>query len=101
MRAMNKLVKVHEISQVMQEMQKEMTKAGVIEEMLDDAMEVLDDEDDADAADEEVERVMSELAADNFKAAESAPTRQPAVAAEEKGAVEDEDEEDMVLCENA
>ena len=49
----------------------------------------------ADEADEEVERVMTELAADNFKTAESAPTRQPVVAAEEKAAAEDDDEEDM------
>lgn len=97
MKMMGKLCKVSEISATMQEMQKEMMKAGVIEEMVDSAMEALDEDEDEDAADEEVERVMTELNAENFKKAESAPTRQPAVApaAAEQAAVDDEEEEDM------
>ena len=88
---MGKLIKVGEVSATMQAMQQEMLKAGVIEEMVDDAMEALDDENDEEAADQEVDRVMSELAADNFKTAESAPTRQPVVVAEEQ----EEEEDDM------
>jgi len=76
MQAMNKLVKVSEISETMQHMQKEMTKAGIIEEMVDDAMDVLDEEGDEEAADIEVERVMQELNADTFAKSESAPTKQ-------------------------
>jgi len=68
-------------------------QAGVIEEMVDDAFEVLDNEDDEDAADEEVERLMTELNAETMSSARSAPTQQPVTAQEE--AAEDEDEEDM------
>ena len=38
----------------MQSMQKEMMKAGVIEEMMDDAFEMLDDDETEEQADEEV-----------------------------------------------
>ena len=58
----------------------------------DDAMEALDGDDDEEEADEEVERVMTELNAENFSKSAAAPTRQPAVAA---AAAEEEEEEDM------
>eukprot|EP00128_Syssomonas_multiformis_P001412 Colp12_sorted_trinity150504_noHs@29865 len=60
MKAMNKLVKVPEIAAAMQELSKEMMKAGIIEEMVEDAL----DQDDAEleeAADEEVNKVLFEL----------------------------------------
>lgn len=98
MKMMNRLTKVSEISSAMQEMQQEMMKAGVIEEMVDDAMDVLEDDGDEDAADEEVNRVLTELAAENFKSAESAPTRQPVasnVDANAAAAEQEEDDEDM------
>ena len=124
MKMMNKLVKVSEVGEVMQQMQQEMCKvcvstgckdaalhafclladslrhlryrpqAGVIEEMVDDAFEVLDHEDDEDAADEEVERVMTELSAETMSSARSAPTQQPVTAQQEEVA-DDDDEEDM------
>ena len=92
MKMMGKLIKVGEVSATMQAMQQEMLKAGVIEEMVDDAMEALDGDDDEEEADEEVERVMTELNAENFSKSAAAPTRQPAVAA---SAAEEEEEEDM------
>ena len=93
MKMMGKLIKVGEVSATMQAMQQEMLKAGVIEEMVDDAMEALDGDDDEEEADEEVERVMTELNAENFSKSAAAPTRQPAVAA--AAAEEEEEEEDM------
>jgi len=90
MKMMNKLMKVSEISETMQAMQKEMTKAGVIEDMTNDAMEVLDGDDDEDAADEEVERVMTELNAETMGSARAAPTKAVAAAAEQE-----EDDDDM------
>merc|ERR1719240_2534992 len=98
MKMMGKLCKVGEIQATMQEMQKEMMKAGVIEEMVDDAMEALDDDDEEDAADEEVERVMTELNAEKFSGTQAVPTKQP-VQQQQEQAVEigdaDDDEEDM------
>lgn len=56
---------------------------------------MLDTEEDEDAADEEVDRVMSELAADATGAMQRAPTKAPIAAAAEAEA-DEEDEEDMV-----
>ena len=72
-------------------------QAGLIEEMVDDAMEALDDEDDEDAADEEVEKVMQELNADTFAHSSSAPTQQVQQQEAAAGAAEEEDaaEEEM------
>ncbi|CAG5123209.1 unnamed protein product [Candidula unifasciata] len=63
MQSMQQLVKVPEIHATMREMSKEMMKAGIIEEMMDDAMETLDDDDLEEEADEEVDRVLYELTA--------------------------------------
>ena len=66
----------------------------MIEEMVDDAMDFLDDEDADDAADEEVEKVMEELNAETMGGAQRAPSKQveqPTAAA----ADEESDEEDM------
>eukprot|EP00326_Haptolina_ericina_P042997 CAMPEP_0181249584 /NCGR_PEP_ID=MMETSP1096-20121128/45840_1 /TAXON_ID=156174 ORGANISM="Chrysochromulina ericina, Strain CCMP281" /NCGR_SAMPLE_ID=MMETSP1096 /ASSEMBLY_ACC=CAM_ASM_000453 /LENGTH=216 /DNA_ID=CAMNT_0023346947 /DNA_START=101 /DNA_END=751 /DNA_ORIENTATION=+ len=92
---MNRLVKVSDISQTMQEMQKEMMKAGVIEELVDDAMEVLDDDDAEDAADEEVEKVMEELNAETMGGVQRAPSKQLEQPTPTPVADEDEDEEDL------
>ena len=65
MKAMNGLVKLPEISMTMQEMSREMMKAGVIEEMMEDTLEgVLDtDGDIEEEAEEEVQKVLDELTA--------------------------------------
>ena len=93
MGAMNRLVKIGDISQTMQAMQQEMCKAGLIEEMVDDSMEALDDDDDDDAADEEVDKVMQELNADTFANSSSAPTRQ---VQQQEAAEEDDAEEEQM-----
>ena len=90
---MNKLTRVTEVSQTMQQLQQEMTKAGIIEEMVDGAMEGLGASDEEDAADDEVDKVMAELNAETFSAAASAPVRPVAVAQAEAADEEDEEEE--------
>ena len=58
MKVVNDLIKVPELNQTMQQMSKEMMKAGLIEEtmgeMMDDAFDTDDIEEDADA---EVDKV--------------------------------------------
>lgn len=93
MKMMNKLTRVAEVSETMRQLQAEMTKAGIIEEMVDGAMEGLEASDDEDAADEEVNKVMTELNAETFSGAASAPMKP--VAQAEVEAVEDEDDEAM------
>ena len=87
---MNKLTRVTEVSQTMQQLQQEMTKAGIIDEMVDSAMEGLGASDEEDAADDEVEKVMAELSAETFSSAACAPVRPVALAED----VDDEDDED-------
>jgi len=72
MTSMQALVKLPEINATMREMSKEMMKAGIIEEMLDDAMESLDDPDLEEEADEEVDKVLFELTAGALGAAPDA-----------------------------
>jgi len=61
MHTMNELVRVPEISQTMQEFSKEMTKAGIIEEMVSDTFELNEDEGIEEEAEEEVDKVLFEL----------------------------------------
>jgi len=59
MAAMNNLVKLPQLNKIMMAMSREMEKAGLIEEMMDDVMD--DDEEIEDAADEEVNKIVEEI----------------------------------------
>ncbi|KAJ3107188.1 Charged multivesicular body protein 3 [Phlyctochytrium planicorne] len=61
MKLVNNLVKLPEIHKTMQEMSMEMMKAGIISEMMEDAIDNLDDEGLEEEADEEVDKVLNEL----------------------------------------
>lgn len=55
MQAMQRLVRIPEVAQTMQDMSKEMMKAGIIEEMLDETFEDMEDQEELeDAAQVEV-----------------------------------------------
>lgn len=63
MKLVNNLMKAPEVAVTMQEFSKEMTKAGVIEEFVNDSMDTaLDSEDIEEETEEEVEKVLTELA---------------------------------------
>jgi len=62
MKHMNAAIKVPEIQSSMQEMQREMMKAGLIQEVMDDAMESMEDDDIDVLADQEMAGVLEELA---------------------------------------
>eukprot|EP00039_Didymoeca_costata_P018059 m.331984 g.331984 ORF g.331984 m.331984 type:complete len:212 (-) comp16838_c0_seq1:136-771(-) len=64
MSAMNSLVCIPEIQATMSAMAREMTKAGLIEEMQEEAFSVLDDSDVEEEAEEEVSKVLQELIGD-------------------------------------
>jgi len=62
MSSMQNLIKVPEIQAVVMEMSKEMTKAGIIEEMLEDTFESMDDQEELeDAAQNEVDKILFEV----------------------------------------
>lgn len=55
---MQALIRLPEVAQTMQELSKEMMRAGIIEEMLDDTMSSMEDEEEMEeAAQTEVDKV--------------------------------------------
>ena len=99
MKTMQQLVKLPEIQKTMMEMSREMMKAGIIEEMLEDTMEtVTESEDMEEEAQEEVDKILFELTTGKLGSAPSAvketlPT--PAPASSEKEKEEESEEDDM------
>ncbi|VEN40571.1 unnamed protein product [Callosobruchus maculatus] len=96
MAAMQRLVRIPEVAHTMQEMSKEMMKAGIIEEMLDDAMDEFEDtEEMEEAAQSEIDKVLYEITEGKIGEAPAPPTdatireKQPAEEPEE------EDEEEL------
>ncbi|KAA1466418.1 Snf7-domain-containing protein [Dentipellis sp. KUC8613] len=61
MKLSNNLVKLPQLSQAMREISMEMTKAGIMEEMVDDALNLDEDEEIEEEADGEVDKVLFEL----------------------------------------
>lgn len=91
MKTMQQLVKLPEIQKTMMEMSREMMKAGIIEEMMEDTMESITDADDMEEeANEEIDKVLYELTAGKLGEAPAAvkdtlpaPVAEPEVADEE------------------
>ncbi|XP_058935351.1 charged multivesicular body protein 3 [Kogia breviceps] len=64
MKAMQSLVKIPEIQATMRELSKEMMKAGIIEEMLEDTFESMDDQEEMEeAAEMEIDKILFEITA--------------------------------------
>lgn len=102
MQAMQRMVNIPEIAAVMRDMSKEMMRAGIIEEMLEETMESVEDvEELEEQAQAEVDKVLWELTEGKLGEAPLPPSatvaasvddpRRTAVAAE----ADDDDEEDL------
>ncbi|KFQ68310.1 Charged multivesicular body protein 3, partial [Phaethon lepturus] len=64
MKAMQNLVKIPEIQATMRELSKEMMKAGIIEEMLEDTFEGLEDQEEMEEeAEMEIDKILFEITA--------------------------------------
>ena len=97
MKSMSQLVKLPEIQKSMMELSREMMKAGVIEEMMEDVMEPLGEEEEMEeAAQVEIDKVILEITTGKLKDAPRAlADTLPAAgaeAAEEEEPVEDDGE---------
>ncbi|XP_073340455.1 charged multivesicular body protein 3 [Pagrus major] len=98
MKAMQNLVKIPEIQANMRELSKEMMKAGIIEEMLEDTFESMEDgEEMEEAAEEEVDKILFEITAGALgkapsKVTDALPEMEPPGAA---AASDEESEEDI------
>ncbi|XP_067134399.1 charged multivesicular body protein 3 [Centruroides vittatus] len=93
MKSMQNLIKLPEIAKTMQDLSKEMMRAGIIDEMLEDTLEGMDDQELEDEAQEEVDKVLWELTAGQLGEAPAAVTESlPAEKeAEAESAVDAED----------
>ena len=97
MKSMSQLVKLPEIQKSMMELSREMMKAGVIEEMMDDVMEPLGEEEEMEeAAQEEIDKIILEITTGKLKdapraLADTLPAASADAAGEEE-VVEDEGE---------
>jgi charged multivesicular body protein 3 len=97
MRSMNGLMKLPQMRDAMYEMSKEMTKAGLIEEMINDTMSEMDEEDET-LVDSEVDAIVNQIADGKILQVLSAPKvapkkSSPSLTAPEsvKSSTEDED----------
>ncbi|XP_049596045.1 charged multivesicular body protein 3 [Syngnathus scovelli] len=97
MKAMQSLVKIPEIQATMRDLSKEMMKAGIIEEMLEDTFESMEDgEEMEEAAEEEVDNILFEITAGALGKAPSKVTDAlPEMPSGATAVSEDESEEDM------
>ncbi|XP_023322141.1 charged multivesicular body protein 3 isoform X1 [Eurytemora carolleeae] len=98
MKSMQSLVRLPEIQKTMQELSREMMKAGILEEMVEDTMEGLEGEEEEDAAQEEIDKILLELTAGALGTAPDAlkdtlPASRDEVPEPEEDDVEDDLEE--------
>jgi len=95
MQAMQQLVKLPEIQKTMMDMSREMMKAGIIEEMMEDVLEPLGEEEELeDAAQAEVDKVLFDLTAGKLgEAPEAVKDTLPAVPTVTKPEEESDDDE--------
>lgn len=100
MRDVNLLIHIGAVSQTMQELSKELTKAGIINEMMDDMVD-LDYEEDEELeseSQEEVNKIIATLTEEKTSKVSEVPTTQleaPHIE-EEVPVTEEEDEEDTI-----
>lgn len=99
MQAMQNLIRVPEVARVMQEMSKEMMKAGIIEEMIEETMdEIIDDdvEEMEEKAQGEVDKILWELTEGKLGEAPVPPVNEAEGASSiSRPQVEDEEVEDV------
>lgn len=96
MKDVNSLVRLPELTGTMRELSSELMKAGIIEEMLDDTLgenEMLENE--ADEAEEEVDKVLSEVLKDRLPASKAKEEELPAAPQPEE---EEEDNQEELLA---
>ncbi|PNS18761.1 Vacuolar protein sorting-associated protein 24 [Sphaceloma murrayae] len=96
MKDVNTLVRLPELTGTMRELSQELTKAGIIEEMVGDTLDVQDALEEDDEAEEEVEKVLGEILKDRLPA--SAVDSEPAPVEPVESVEEEEDQEEMLAA---
>lgn len=94
MKEVNTLVKLPELTRVMGSLQMEMQKAGIMDEMVSDVLDIPEFEEEDEEADEEVERVLGEITGEKLAQGPAPPTKTTGRVAQEPAALEAEEEDD-------
>ncbi|XP_060637315.1 charged multivesicular body protein 3 isoform X2 [Anolis sagrei] len=100
MKAMQNLVKIPEIQATMRDLSKEMMKAGIIEDMLEDTFESMEDQEEMEEeAEMEIDKILFEITAGALgkapsKVMDALPEHEPE-GATAAAVVDDEEEEDI------
>jgi charged multivesicular body protein 3 len=84
---MNELAKLPEMTETMKDMAKEMMRAGIIEESLDDAFATMEPDDLEEESDAELNKLFAEITAEKLSGT-AAPTGKPAAGVEKVAAAE-------------
>nr|XP_009684385.1 PREDICTED: charged multivesicular body protein 3 isoform X3 [Struthio camelus australis] len=95
MKAMQNLVKIPEIQATMRELSKEMMKAGIIEEMLEDTFESMEDQEEMEEeAEMEIDKILFEITAGALGKAKkvTAPLPEPEPMGAAAAAVDEEED---------
>ncbi|KAH6836740.1 SNF7 family protein [Perilla frutescens var. hirtella] len=97
MKLVNNLMKTSEVAVTMQEFSKEMTKAGIIEETMNDTLDdVLDSEDLEEETEEEIDKVLTAIAGETSaqlpQAIRKEKLKQPATSEDAEENIDDEEE---------
>lgn len=92
MKDVNSLVRLPELTGTMQELSRELMKAGIIEEMVGDSLPDQMEEEDEEEAESEVDKVLGEILQDRMGKVGVTPSAPTPV--KEKPVAEEEDEED-------
>jgi len=101
MKSMNALVRIPETQKAMMELSREMMKAGILEEILEDTLETLEDgEEVEEAAQEEIDRIILELTTGKLVEAPAAGADSLPTATEVEEEEQEEEEEEMQEMQN-
>lgn len=102
MKEMNNLVKVKEVQQTMMAMSREMAKAGLIEETMNETLDsALDDEISDTELEDEVNKVVMETVQGQMSGARVGASKLPQKQQAQEEAVPDEDEDELMQKFNA
>ena len=100
MREVNSLVRLPQLRNTMVELEKELMKSGIITEMVDDTMEMLDDDEELDEeVNDEVNKIVEQYTSQKFAAVDNIPTELPPTAQPEQETAEEniDEEADQML----
>lgn len=104
MQDMNHLIRLPQISRTVQELSKELTKSGIIDEMVDDVMDTAEWEDEDVDENEEIDELLSNILGEQSKAVEaqmpeldSAHFNEEAAEPATPATEEENDDDDLIL----